>query len=512
ATRDAGEESLWVRHVPTSSNVQILPPVKGGYAGLSFSPDGSYLYYTISDGNQPASLYQVPVLGGSPRKLIDDVQGPVTFSPDGARCAFTRGEGAPSLMLANADGTGVRTLATLSSRESWVAPAWSPDAQTIMAGLYSRADNKCRLVAVAVKDGILKPLAGDPWFSIFRISWLPDGSALAVNGRDLETKLLQIWLVSYPEGKARKVTNDLNSYRGVSLTTDGTTLASIQGSMVTNLWSAPSGESNLAAKVTSETGKDVGLSGLDWTPDGKIVYTSRGVGTTDLWIVDPDGANSKQLTFNGGNNYYPCVTSDARYVLFQSDRTGSNNLWRMDVDGSNPKQLTNVAGIVGVLTCSPADNSVLYLVKSEQNTTIWKTTIDGGVPAQLTTENSSRPVVSPDGKSIACVTGKVTPGTPAKVAILPIGGGPPARLLDLPNVIKARMFRWSADGRALIYSDSLKRVDNLWSQSLDGSPAKQLTDFKSDQIFWFAWSRDSKMLAVSRGQDGSDVVLISNFR
>jgi serine/threonine protein kinase/Tol biopolymer transport system component len=513
ATREAGEEKLWMRHVATSSNVQILPAVDGAYTGLTFSPDGSYLYYIIAERNQPNRLYQVPVLGGTPRKLIEDALGPVTFSPDGTRLAFLRGASAPLLMLANADGTGEQTLVTLPSHESWQGgPAWSPDGQVIMAGLYSRADNKCRLVGVGVKDGKIKPLASEPWFSVFRITWLPDGSGLVVNGRDLETKLLQIWLISYPEGKTTRVTNDLSTYRGVSLTTDGKTLASIQGAMVTNLWIAPSGDANLAEKVTFESGKDVGLSGLDWTPDGKIVYTARGVGTTDLWRVERNGSNSRQLTFNAGKNFYPCVTSDARYVFFVSDRTGSNNIWRMDQDGSNPKQITNVAGTVGGPTCSSGGNAVLYLVRSEKGTTIWKTDIDGGVPTQLTTENSTKPAVSPDGKTIACILGELNPGVPAKLAIVSINGGQPVRLLDLPNVIKATLFRWSADGRAIIYSDTRNRVDNLWSQPLDSSPAKQITDFKSEQIFWFAWSPDGKVLALSRGQDNSDVALISNFR
>ncbi len=55
-------------------------------------------------------------------------------------------------------------------------------------------------------------------------------------------------------------------------------------------------------------------------------------------------------------------------------------------------------------------------------------------------------------------------------------------------------------------------VSNIWSLPLDGTPAKQLTNFRSDQIFFHAWSRDGKQLALARGSVTSDAVLISNFR
>jgi hypothetical protein len=52
----------------------------------------------------------------------------------------------------------------------------------------------------------------------------------------------------------------------------------------------------------------------------------------------------------------------------------------------------------------------------------------------------------------------------------------------------------------------------ILSLPLDGGPPKQLTDFKADQIFWFDFSRDGKQLALSRGTQTSDVVLIKDFR
>jgi hypothetical protein len=55
-------------------------------------------------------------------------------------------------------------------------------------------------------------------------------------------------------------------------------------------------------------------------------------------------------------------------------------------------------------------------------------------------------------------------------------------------------------------------VSNIWIQPTDGSPPRQLTDFKSDRIFSFDWSHDGKWLALSRGPEQRDVVLMSDFK
>jgi Tol biopolymer transport system component len=68
------------------------------------------------------------------------------------------------------------------------------------------------------------------------------------------------------------------------------------------------------------------------------------------------------------------------------------------------------------------------------------------------------------------------------------------------------------DGQSLVYGVTKKGVTNLWVQPLDGSPPKQLTNFASEQIFGFDLSRDGKQVAMSRGTQTSDVVLISNFK
>lgn len=53
-------------------------------------------------------------------------------------------------------------------------------------------------------------------------------------------------------------------------------------------------------------------------------------------------------------------------------------------------------------------------------------------------------------------------------------------------------------------------MGNVWGQPLAGGPLRQITDFKSDKIFDYAWSRDGKKLAISRGRTSRDVVLLTD--
>jgi serine/threonine protein kinase/Tol biopolymer transport system component len=509
ATKDAGDETLWVRHIATSSTVTVVPPVNGHYTGLTFSPDGGYIYYTIEEKRDQPVLYKVPVLGGPRNKLIDDAAGPISFSPDGSQITFLRNSGKSQLLTAKADGSEEKVISTLPV-ERYTYAAWSPrDKGIVVANVLSgEGNNKTRLIAISVDDGKETPLGAEQWLNFSALTWLSDGSGLVVAARDLETKLAQVWLITYPDGKRRRITNDVNSYVGASLTADGKSLFSIQLARTTALWLAPNGDANLVKKITNDVGKDEGLSGLDYTPDGKIVYTVRLVAEQDIWMCDADGTNARQLTANAGRNFYPTVNPDGRYIVFVSDRNGRNQLWRMDIDGRNPRQLTDVEGVSERFSISPTDSAVFYPISAREGSTIWKMSIDGGTSEQITKVNSTRPQVSPDGKVLECQYGD---GESRRIATMSINGES-VKLYDFPNVLKSNLVQWNSDGTALVYRESRSRVDNLWTQKLDGSPATQLTQFKSDQIFWFRWSETRKEFALARGRDGADVVMFTSFR
>ncbi len=105
-----GRQSLWMRHIATGSSKEIIPGTEAKYTGLTFTPDGSYLYFVRIEPQRPniGILYQIPVLGGTPRQLIEDVDSAVTFSPDGQQLAFVRNSSAEAnskLIIAHADGS-----------------------------------------------------------------------------------------------------------------------------------------------------------------------------------------------------------------------------------------------------------------------------------------------------------------------------------------------------------------------------------------------------------------------
>src|SRR5271155_4859471 len=113
--RDGEMQGLMVRQVATGSDVQILAPAVSIFYGLTFSPDGNYIYFTeASKENQLfSSLYKMPVLGGNPQQIVRDIDTSISFAPDGKQFAFIRGtpdKGTLSLLVANADGSGEKVL------------------------------------------------------------------------------------------------------------------------------------------------------------------------------------------------------------------------------------------------------------------------------------------------------------------------------------------------------------------------------------------------------------------
>jgi Tol biopolymer transport system component len=371
------------------------------------------------------------------------------------------------------------------------------------------------IAEIAAADGKEKPISDLTWAGVGRVSWLRDQGGLIFSAAEKGSSVAQIWFLPYPSGSLRKITNDLNDYREMSLTDDSRALVAIQAEAQVNVWlSSIDAGVNVARvrQITDGIGQNNGVGGLTWLPDGRVVYASRATGSQDIWLMDQDGKNQKQLTTAETRaDRYPAVSPDGRYIVFVSNRTNNSNIYRYDLGTGEQKQLTS--GVGEEFPAVSTDGKwVIYTATGSLKHTLWKVPIDGGEPAQLTDKLSSWPDVSPDGQKIACWY-RAEPRAKWQIAVIPISGGNPEMVFDVPPTTDTSIpIRWTHDGRGISFVATRDGVSNVWNQSLDGAEPKQVTYFTSDQIHWFDWSNDGKQLACSRGKMLNDVVLITEPR
>jgi serine/threonine protein kinase/Tol biopolymer transport system component len=523
---DRSAQSLWIRQVSTANDKLIVQPAPVGFFGLTFSPDGNDLYYVIKANLDAGTLYRIPVLGGIPVKLLEKIDGPISFSPDGRQFVFVRANhpktGSSALIIANLDGTRERELSVKEFPDRFApifftGPSWSPDGKTIATTITTLGGGS-KVVGFSVADGKEQNLSQQPWQYTARVQWLPDMTGLLVVAGDNPASA-QLWLINHPEGTARRITNDLSTYRAIGLTQDGKKFTTIQAQGLVNLWIVPDGDSEKGFRLPTGNVSFYSSSGnnVAWTLDGKIVFVSNEGGNPNIWITNPEGDGSgerKQLTANGAMNFSPALTPDGKYIVFCVWRDSKKNLWRMNLDGSNPTQLT--FGLSDAFpSITPDSHWVLYTAPFDSKPTLWKVSIDGGTPTRITDHVAAMGVPSPDGKLIAYTYPESTdPTAPVnRLAIISADGTQTLKTFEVrASGTVLSMIQWSQDGKSIIYTITANNITNLWSQPLDGGPAKQVTDFKEMLITGFAWSRDGKRLACTRGNLIRDAVLIQDLR
>jgi serine/threonine protein kinase/WD40 repeat protein len=517
---DAGKESLWLRHVPTNSDTQIIAPADAFYMDFDFSPDGNYFLFrkARTSTHDAYDLYRAPALGGNPQVIVRDVDTNAAFSPDGKRVAYERFNDPDAskfvLIIANADGTGEKVVSGGPADSGHRYLSWSPDGKRIALTDVNEVPGPIQLLDVA--SGKIQDFANLKGFTFYKSAWLPDGRGLLVQYQDVRAGLShnQIGFVSYPAGQFNPVTKDTNAYTTLTLSADAKTLASVQSKRLFTMYSIPA--AGTGANPTSPVipQQQRGLLSFSWAGNDGF-YLADG---NQLARVSADGSNKTALLSDTS------VTSvstcpDGRVLLLTLVGQGGGttaNIWRVNADGTNLKQLSNGVRDLGP-ECSPDSKWAYYLETNAGR--VQRVPIDGGtsetVPGTpiphyfLTGTSAAFAALSPDGKSMALFVGSSEQYSVHKIAVIALDAGPQpqSRLLD-PHPDIADGPRFTPDGKALVYPISRNGVANLWLQPLDDSPGHQLTNFKSDSITGFRWSSDSKNIGVLTRRIDADVVLL----
>ena len=511
---EKGMDSLYIRQVVAGTNVQIQPAGRQRYRGLSFSPDGNYLFFVRQEpGVAAATLYRISSLGGEPQKIHDGVYSSVSFSPDGQRMAYmgvdttlTQIQWTTSRM----DGSDARILKTTRPPViTTTDPVWSPDGKWIAAAVNNPSPSGYRgaPVLMPANGGAERTLGPARWQAILSLAWTPDSKALlAVGVTPGVATSTQVWHIPI-SGAPRQVTNDVSNYTVLSSTADGKALLSVRITILSGLHKLNISEPANVQQILATAPYYAGVLGLYWGSSGKLVYSAKSGNGIDLWIRDTDeSATPKRLTTDNAFAVGPIVTADGKKVIFSSTRvSGVVHGWSLDIDSADLRQLTSGNGEV-INSITPDGKWIFYTTVGGPE--IWKMSADGGTPVKVSERTGvGGPSVSPDGQYLAVRFLDEKAGRRARIGIMPAAGGEMVKTFDYP-VPTSGGVDWTPDGSGLVYVATTAGVGQIWLQPFAGGPPRQLTQFTSDTIFGYAFSRDGKQLVLARGSQIADAVLI----
>ncbi len=525
-----GKSKLVVRQVATGGTVEIVPATEKGFIQPTFSNDGEFIYYTQVEKGV-GTLFRVATLGGQNKKIVFDIDSRVAISPDGKQLAFIRHnptDGGDTIFLVDNEGKVLKPFIMTKDVgfNKFHDVFWSNDGEKLFAGGYENAqdpNHKVKFIAVDYEDKKttgaeeLQPLNEAGWVAAYNFELLKDGSGVVYIGKEKTDDSMQIWHLSFASGEIRQITTDTSDYDSVSVSADGNTIVATKVDRISNLLSYTPATKE-SKQIIGESRNFIGYRRISQMADGKILYSKRTGEEINIFSIDEDGSNEKQLTSDSKFNLNPQASASGKFIVFSSNRNGNYGIWRMNSDGSNPKQLTDPKNARDSdIQIINDDRTVIFARQTNDGgrSKLMKVSIDGGEANDLAVKKDQSIVavkVSPDEKKIAYLSFFYDPKTSefeSTISIVELNGNEIGEEIKKFPFNLDHHFDWSADGKSLTY---IKREgnDNLWNMSVESDNETQLTSFNSDDLMAFLWGNKGNKVFIVRGIVNSDLVLIKD--
>lgn len=505
-TEVGGKTSIWLRQLENSENIQIVPPSDQRYRGLAISNDGNSLYFAREDEDDRNTLaiYRVMTFGGIPVKIAEHTQGWISLSPDDRQLTFVRckyeDQDFCSLILADADGKNEVKLVTRPRPFRIVDNQFSPDGKSIAfaSGQSRSGASDFRLVRFDLVNGTESQISTKTFFEIKSLKWLPDGDGLLLTAHERLDGPLQIWEASLAKQEVKALTNDAANYWTISLDRAADKMVATLLSNTFHLYLAPANDLNNSRSLAA-------ARTFTFAPNGNIVFAGD---DGDIWSINRDGGEQRQLTNSPFKDFRPRVSPDGRYIFFASVRSGSCQVWRMKSDGSNQVQLTNREG--GYPIFVTPDGRWLYF-ESGLRRRLWRISADGSDEMQVSETEVFQTAFSPDGR-FAAYFFRARAADLYSLAVMSTETSTILKTLRLPDDKATPIcITWEADNQTLDYV-ILSSSHFLWRQSLDNDHPRPIADLGNEDINDLAVSPDGNYIGLIRGRWAHSVVLIEGLR
>jgi len=511
----ATDDELVVRQMATGQDVVVVSSERSSFEAanrgvLAVAPDSSYVYYA-SEAEGSSGIHRMPTVGGSSRLVmaleptpewtVARQVGAMSLSPDGSRFLVALKQ---SIVLANADGTDARTIVE-DAGGNIRALAWSPDERHVVAFFFLGRVRE--VMAFDLETGAGRGLLGDQlrnqW--VTALAWLPDGTGL-VMASGVPPGPSQIWFLSWPDGRTRRITNDTNDYSGaLSVSSDGSTITTTLERSEQTYWHAPADQPEAAVRVAGEPPRGV------WPlPDGRLLALITTQGRSGLWTMRADGTDRQRLTPERLDVRAPRLAALADVMVFSSvDNDGrTRTTWRIDSNGAGLAEIPD--GAQWLIAAISPDGETIYYSKEDPETgsisSYWKRPLSGGVEEPV----DDMPVFSPDGRWF------FHRDLAATVDVRATSDGRVVYTVTLNDAEIGSRLRWAHTSDALLYYDeSDDGAMTLWRQPLDGGAATEILRVSQGlgRVGSLQYSHDGSELFFFRTESpAAEVVQIRNFR
>lgn len=507
-----GGQSVWLRQLDNGSNIEIIPPSNDVYAGLALTPDNNFLYFSRRARNftGQADIYRVSIFGGIPAKIVAEAQGWISISPDASKISFVRCNYSDtdfcSLWIADAaDGKNERMITSRPRPFRIATNEISPDGRSIAfaVGQSENAANEFEVRQVDIESGTEHDITTERFFNIKSLTWLRDQSGLLLTAARIPNKNFSIWRVSRETGESVPLTNDSETYSALSLNSDSTRLVSTRVTSEFRLKlfnTADPSESKVIAEATYAS----------FASGGTVFYSSSMSGNEEIWSMNADGSQQRQLTNDAADDLTPVASSDRKYVFFVSNRTGEMQVWRMNADGSAQMQITQKDGGMPLFV-SPDGRWVYY--HHGLTRTLWRAAAKGGDEKEILDKPHVKFAFSPDGSQVAYnEKGENGPG----ITICSLADGSVVRSFHVGDAASTRLdeIAWLPDGLTIAYTLSDNEFENnsLWQQQPGDAKPQKIIDLGDDDVASLGFAPDGKSFVLTQGGWKHDAVLLKGLR
>jgi DNA-binding winged helix-turn-helix (wHTH) protein/Tol biopolymer transport system component len=525
-------DAILLKQIEDGNTLEVLPKSDLIITGITFSPKSDYLYYSAYKKQDTlpkvGKLYKIPILGGASQEVLKDIDSPVAISDDGKNFAFIRNKleaKQNALIISDADGSNEKELLVreLQNGFSTYGLSFSPDGKLISTVINDRDDEKLptKVIVVNTENGEQKPLTTQNWLWIGKTSWLKDGSGIALVAYGSKSPNLtdEIWFISYPEGEAKVITNGVKGVNGISITDDLNSIVATKQNRIAGSYVGSIDDLENATEISKTAEAEELLQlGTDWTADGKIVYSKTNNGNADIWIMNSDGTKSRQLTSDDSADFVPKVSADERFIFFLSNRSGAMSIWRMDLSGGNQTEIVKGKSFFAP-SVSEKNDYIYYSAKSKDkpHNVLWRADFDGKNAKEVTSVRTFFAKVSPDGKYVFCFYPDAEKDPedltqPLKLTILSAQDG---KIIRQFASLKRRAFpkiEWQQDSKAFLILEKVNDKTTLSVQPIDGGEAKILKDWKTENVYQIALSKDGEKLFYEKGEEVTSIIQLKDLK